>query len=88
MEQPNFYVKYAKTWDLNHLYNPWLVKEFCERSAITTDDTRCDISAKGFWSAGQVSFLDVRVFNTNTNRYMNQSLKEIYEISKKEKKRA
>ena len=22
MEQPNFYVKYAKTWDLNHLYNP------------------------------------------------------------------
>ena len=35
-----------------------------------------------------MTFLDVRVFNPNANRYVNQSLKKTYEISEKEKKRA
>ena len=63
-------------------------EELCERLAITTNEARCDISARGFWPAGQVALLDVRVFNPNANRYVNQSLKNSYEINEKEKKRA
>ena len=67
---------------------PLTGEELCERSAITIDEARCDVSARGFWSAGQVVFLDIRVFNPNANRYVNQSLKKTYEISENEKKRA
>ena len=67
---------------------PVIGEELRERSAITTGEARCDVSARGFWSAGQVAFLDVRVFNPNANRYVNQSLKKTYEINEKEKKRA
>ena len=67
---------------------PLTGEELCERSAITADEACCDASARGFWSASQVVFLDVRVFNPNANRYANQSLKKTYEINEKEKKRA
>ena len=63
-------------------------EELCERSAITTAEAHCDVSTRGFWSAGQVEFLDLRVFNPNANRYVSQSLKEICEINEKENKRA
>ena len=55
---------------------------------MTTDEARCDVGTRGFWSAGQVAFLDVRVFNPNANRYVNQSLKKTCEIHEKEMKRA
>ena len=67
-------------------FKPLTGEELCERSAITTDEARCDVSARGFWSAGQVAFLDVKVFNPNANRYVNQSLNKTYEINEKEKK--
>ena len=63
-------------------------EELFEKSAITTDEARCDVSARGFWSASQVVFLVVRVFNPNANGYVNQSLKKTYKINEKEKKRA
>ena len=64
---------------------PLTGEELCERSAITINEACYDVSARGFWSAGQVAFLDVRVFNPNTNRYVKQSLKKTYEIQEKEK---
>ena len=67
---------------------PLTAEELCEKSAISTDEARCDVSTRGFWSAGQAAFLDVRVFNPNANRHVNQSLKKIHEINEKEKKRA
>ena len=67
---------------------PLTGEELFERSAVTTDEARCDVSARGFWSAGQVAFLEVRVFNPNTKRYVNLSLKKTYEINEKGKKRA
>ena len=67
---------------------PMTGEELCERLAITTNEARCDISARDFWPARQVALLDVRVFNPNANRYVNQSLKKSYEINEKEKKRA
>ena len=62
-------------------------EELGERLAITTDEARCYISGRDFWSAGQVTFLDGRVFNPNANRYVNQGLKKTYEINETEKKR-
>ena len=67
---------------------PLTGEELCERLAITTDEAPFDVIAGGFWSAGQVAFLDVRVFSPNANRYVNQSLKKTSKINEKEKKRA
>ena len=69
-------------------FKPLTGKELCERSAITTDEARCDVSARGFWSAGQVAFLDVRVFNPNANRYVKPEPQENLQINKNERKRA
>ena len=67
---------------------PLIGEELCERSAITTNEACCDVSTRDVWSAGQVAFLDVRVFNPNANIYVNQNLKKTYEIKEKEKKTA
>ena len=67
---------------------PLTGEESCERSAITIDEARCDVSARGFWSTGQVVFLDVRISNPTENRYVNQSFKKTYKINEKEKKAA
>ena len=67
---------------------PLTGEELCGRSAITTDEALCDVSARDVWSAGQFAFLDVRVFNPNANRYVKQSLKKTYKINEKEKKGA
>ena len=63
-------------------------ERFEERTAKIADEARCDVRARGFWSAVQVAFLDIRVFNTSGNRYANQSLSKSYEVNEKEKKRA
>ena len=67
---------------------PLTDEEFQEATAILTDEARCDVSARGFWSAGQVPFLDIRVFNPNANIYANQNLSRAYESNEKEKKKA
>ena len=59
-----------------------------ERTANKQDDARVDISARGFWQAGQQAFYDVRVFYSNAKRYQNVEIKKCYEINEKEKKRA
>ena len=84
--QPNFYTNFYM--QLKPLLQPLTGEELCESFAITTNEARCDVSARGFWSPVQVAFLNVRVFNPNPNRYVNQSLKKTYEINEKEKKRA
>ena len=51
------------------------------RSAIRGDEVRLDIRERGFWPKGHQAFMDVRVVDTNTCRYLKSSLNE------KEKKR-
>ena len=68
--------KVCRDVQLEPSLQPLTGKELYERSAITTDEARCDVSARGFWSAGQVTFLYVRVFKPNANRCVNQSLKK------------
>ncbi len=41
---------------------PLSAESLSHRSAITTDNARLDIRARGFWSAAQDAYFDVRVF--------------------------
>ena len=62
-------------------------KQFYNRSAITNDDARLDIRARGFWRSGQNSFFDVRVTNADCSSQQNMSLKAILRKHELEKKR-
>ena len=57
------------------------------RSAITGDEARLDIRARSVWVRGQEAFLDTRVFDLNTNRYLDATLPWCHEINEKEEKR-
>ena len=60
---------------------------FNERMENKSDDARADVSARSFWITGQTTFFDVRVFNPNAKRYVNQELSKAYDINEKEKKK-
>jgi len=57
------------------------------RTAITGDEARLDVRARGFWQRGQQAFFDVRVFDPNANRYLNTNLQQCHVTNEKEKKR-
>ena len=61
-------------------------KEFELKTANCQDEARLDISANGFWVKGQKTYVDLRVFDLDAARYMNQSLKQ-YAKNEMEKKR-
>ncbi|XP_062523730.1 uncharacterized protein LOC134198370 [Corticium candelabrum] len=64
-------------------------EQFAHRTAITDDNARVDISARGVWRHGERAFFDVRVFypNAASNR-KHSSLKSAYVSHENEKKRA
>ena len=57
-------------------------------SAITSDDARLDIRARGFWSAAQDEYFDVRVFHQNASSNRSVSLSAAYKKHEDIKKRA
>ena len=61
--------------------------ELLESSTNLTEEARCDISARSFWQAGQIAFLDVRVFNPMASRYLHLESSKRYEVNEREKKR-
>ena len=50
-------------------------------------EARLDISATGFWTPGQRTFLDVRVFDLKAQRHKNLELQKCYKRNEDEKKR-
>ncbi len=58
------------------------------RSAITTDNARLDIRARGFWFAAQDAYFDVRVFNPNAPSNSSRIIKAAYKKHEDENKRA
>ena len=57
------------------------------RSAITADDARLDIRARGFWREGQNAFFDVRVTNIHGASQKDSSISSILNKHEQEKKR-
>ena len=57
------------------------------RSAITGDEARLDVKARGFWRRGQVAFFDIRITHLNAPTSRNQSAEQIYRRNEQEKKR-
>jgi hypothetical protein len=58
------------------------------RSAISSDEARLDISARGVWTKGQRAFFDVRVFDPLAQSYKDHTLDQAYHLNEAEKKRA
>ena len=56
-------------------------------TVTTSNKARIDIRATGFWERGQQAFFDVRLFNSNPNRYLETTLPQCYIQNEKEKKR-
>ena len=62
-------------------------ESFTSKQSNDSDNARADVCARSFWLTGQVAFFDVRVFNPNAKRYVNQELNKTYEMNEKEKKK-
>ena len=58
------------------------------RTAISTDDARLDIRARGFWSAAQDAHFDVRVFYPNAPSNSTGTISAAYVKHENIKKRA
>ena len=58
------------------------------RSAITTDNARHDIRARGFWSSTQDAYFDVRVFHTHAMSNASGPISVVYRKHEAIKKRA
>ena len=60
---------------------------FSKRSTIRTDDARADVAARGFWTRGQMAFVDVNVFNPLAKCHRNQTLEAVHRKNENDKKR-
>ena len=69
------------------MLNPLTGEHLTEATAVTSEEARLDIAARGFWISGQKAFFDVRVFNLIARRYRNSKISKAYETNEKEKKR-
>jgi hypothetical protein len=58
------------------------------RSAITSDQARLDIRARGFWSTAQDAYFDVRVFHPNAVSNGSGTISAAYKKHEAIKKRA
>ena len=58
------------------------------RSAITDNEARLDIKAKGFWRRGQTVFYDVRITHVNSPTNAGKTTSSIFKEHEKAKKRA
>lgn len=65
---------------------PLTGEHFDRRTANQSDEARLDISARGFWQTGQRAFFDVRVFDSNAQRYGCTDLDKCYKQNETEKK--
>ena len=51
-----------------------LTEEVLINSSNSSDETRLDVSTRGFWQRGQRAFFDVGVFNPFGKSHLNQKL--------------
>ena len=63
-------------------------EHFSYKTANTSNESRLDISVRGFWATGQRAFFDVRIFDPLAQSYSSQELSQTYSKHEKEKKRS
>ena len=88
-ELRNFTAKLLRTVCRDVTIEPTLEElngEILPKSNNSSDNARLDISARGFWTAGQKAFFDFRVFNPLAKRHAAHKLSKCYELNEKEKK--
>ena len=83
----NLLTEVCKDVDIEPQLLPAMGETFDNRTANTSNEARVDIESRGFWVRGQQAFFDVRVFDSNSNRYLNKALPQCYIQNEKEKKR-
>ena len=66
---------------------PVVNKENYHRTAITNEEARLDIRARGFWRHGQNAYFDVRITNADCSSQQNTSIKSVLRKHELEKKR-
>ena len=69
------------------LLQPLSGELFSHRSANTQPNARQDIRARGFWSAGQDAFFDIRVFHPNASSNRSTTTAAAYRKQETAKKR-
>ena len=61
-------------------------KKSDSRSMNVRDEARLDISARGFWTKYQMTFFDVRDFDSVAKRYESKNLQQCYRTNEMQKK--
>ena len=65
-----------------------LTGEVLTPSSNKEDEARLDISARGFWTKGEMAFFDVRVFNPFAKTHLNRKLDSVFITNETMKKRS
>ena len=73
--------------EVEPLLTPLTGEHFKYRTAITDDQARLDVAARGVWTRGSRAFFDVRVFNPLAPSYRKQTLSAAHRANENEKKR-
>ena len=63
-----------------------LTGERLNGTAITDNEVRLDISARGFWQRGEMAFFDVSVFNPFAKTHLNSKLETVFKSTETKKK--
>jgi len=62
-------------------------ENFSHCTANVEDGARADVKARGFWTAHQDAFFNVRIFYPNASSYRSASLSSLYRKHEQSKKR-
>ena len=76
----------CKDIDIEPQLPPVMGQTFNNRTANTSNEAKVDIQSRGFWVSGHQTFFDARVFDQNTNWYLDKTLPQCYIQNENEKK--
>ena len=63
-----------------------LIGEELPESSNTSNQTRADVSTRGLWINGEITFCDVRVFNPLARCHLHHSLPTVHKKNENKKK--
>ena len=69
------------------LLQPLTGEKLNYKTSNTSPEARLDVSVRGFWTRGQRTFCDVRVFDPSAPRLLSKTLESAYIEHEQEKRR-